>query len=353
MKRNYTIEFYRFITIILIAIFHFGIQYTGKFHWPKGGYLGVEFFFILSGFFLMKEANKNEKIKEKSYSKLSVNFLLNKLKRLYPDYLLIILIFLFCDIFKDRLFSVKYIFSWLYKSMWELLFLHDFGIPNIYMSVTSTWFLSSLVINSYLIYYLIIKNKDLFVGFIAPITVILIYAYASRRYGSLSIQAEYSGIFYGALLRSWADICMGVLTYNFYSFVDKYLEHEKNINEQKYKKIIFLLNFIELYMIISCLYIINIGFKLDDFNIIIPFVVIIVLSFLNVTVISKLLNKKIFKLLGEISYPIYLNHLLISTILTVYFPNKNYKVMLIIFLIMSIVMSYGTNKFIKKLINKN
>ena len=146
---------------------------------------------------------------------------------------------------------------------------------------------------------------------------------------------------------------MGVLTYNFYSFVDKYLEHEKNINERKYKKIIFLLNFIELYMIISCLYIINIGFKLDDFNIIIPFVVIIVLSFLNVTVISKLLNKKIFKLLGEISYPIYLNHLLISTILTVYFPNKNYKVMLIIFLIMSIVMSYGTNKFIKKLINKN
>ena len=114
---------------------------------------------------------------------------------------------------------------------------------------------------------------------------------------------------------------MGVLTYNFYSFVDKYLEHEKNINERKYKKIIFLLNFIELYMIISCLYIINIGFKLDDFNIIIPFVVIIVLSFLNVTVISKLLNKKIFKLLGEISYPIYLNHLLISTILTVYFPN--------------------------------
>ena len=220
------------------------------------------------------------------------------------------------------------------------------------MSVTSTWFLSSLVINSYLIYYLTIKNKDLFVGFIAPVTIILIYAYASRKYGSLSIQGEYSGIFYGALIRSWADMCMGVLSYNFYSFMYKWLEYEKSVNIKKYKKIIFLFNLIEIYMIVSCLYIINIGFKLDDFNIVIPFVVIIVLAFLNITFISRSLNKKIFKSLGEISYPIYLNHLLVSTILTVYFPNRNYKIMLIIFLIISIVMSYGTNKFIKKIINK-
>ena len=61
MKKNYTIEFYRFIAIIFIAIFHFGIQYIGDFHWPKGGYLGVEFFFILSGFFLMKESEDIEK----------------------------------------------------------------------------------------------------------------------------------------------------------------------------------------------------------------------------------------------------------------------------------------------------
>ena len=132
----------------------------------------------------------------------------------------------------------------------------------------------------------------------------------------------------------------------------KWLEYEKSVNIKKYKKIIFLFNLIEIYMIVSCLYIINIGFKLDDFNIVIPFVVIIVLTFLNITFISRLLNKKIFKSLGEISYPIYLNHLLVSTILTVYFPSRNYKIMLIIFLIISIVMSYGTNKFIKKIINK-
>ena len=234
MKRNYTIEFYRFITIIFIAIFHFGIQYTDRFHWPKGGYLGVEFFFILSGFFLMKEADKN-KIKEESTSKLSVNYLMNKLKRLYPEYLLIIFIFLFFNMFKDRLFSIKYIFEWLYKEIWELLFLHDFGIPNIYMSATSTWFLCSLVINSYFIYYLIKKNKDLFIGFIAPITAILIYAYASREFGSLSFQGIYKGIFYGALVRAWADMCIGVLSYNLYSFLYSWLEYKKNYELNKYK----------------------------------------------------------------------------------------------------------------------
>ena len=106
----------------------------------------------------MREANK-DKIKGESDSKLSVNYLLSKLKRLYPDYLLIIFIFLLFNIFKDKLFSAKYVFEWLYKEIWELLFLHDFGIPDIYMSVACTWFLSSLVLNSYLFYCCIVFNN--------------------------------------------------------------------------------------------------------------------------------------------------------------------------------------------------
>ena len=55
--RNKTIEFYRFFTILIIAIFHFNAQYfrdgAGLSLWPKGGYLGVDFFFIISGMFLM------------------------------------------------------------------------------------------------------------------------------------------------------------------------------------------------------------------------------------------------------------------------------------------------------------
>ena len=54
--KNRTIEFYRFLFACIIFVLH--VRHYGDFEGPNGefngGYLGVEFFFILSGFLLMQ-----------------------------------------------------------------------------------------------------------------------------------------------------------------------------------------------------------------------------------------------------------------------------------------------------------
>ena len=52
MKRNYAIEFYRILFTAIICMHH--IQGSVDAPLMKRGYLGVELFFVLSGYFLYR-----------------------------------------------------------------------------------------------------------------------------------------------------------------------------------------------------------------------------------------------------------------------------------------------------------
>lgn len=58
-QKNGAIEFYRFLFSMIIGLLHFrGYGKLPKNTAFNGGYLGVEFFFIVSGYFLMKQYEK-------------------------------------------------------------------------------------------------------------------------------------------------------------------------------------------------------------------------------------------------------------------------------------------------------
>lgn len=195
--RNRAIEFYRFIAILCIATFHFNIQFTGEFLFPKGGYLGVEFFFILSGFLLMKT------YKSENRPKTAWEFWLRRISRLYPAFILMMVLFLLFDIFIRRyITSPDQLISRLGNEMWELLFLHDIGIPGVFEFEASIWFLCSLSVNLYVIYYLLMRCEDVYTNFLIPVLCILGYGYIGKQFGSLSMQAEWlgGGGYYTALL---------------------------------------------------------------------------------------------------------------------------------------------------------
>ena len=76
MEKNINIELWRFIFTILICLLHFGTKINNTVYF-RGGYIAVEFFFILSGYLLMVKVNNN-------YSDNQLDFTLQKIKRLYP-----------------------------------------------------------------------------------------------------------------------------------------------------------------------------------------------------------------------------------------------------------------------------
>ena len=61
IKRNGTIELWRFIFSLLIVMFHSNYipsYFSGDYNWIKSQSIGVEFFFIVSGFLMAKSAQK-------------------------------------------------------------------------------------------------------------------------------------------------------------------------------------------------------------------------------------------------------------------------------------------------------
>lgn len=291
MKRNNAIEFWRFIIIAFVIMLHFDEDYVGKYMFFSGGYLGVDFFFILSGFFLMNTYEKSHK--SEHYGKEAIMYLIHRLKKLYPEYLLS---FIVITTYKFLIYkwSLLDLIKNLYDGRYELTMTHYLGI-DVAMTQRSIWYISVLVVLSYFIYYLVAKHKEVFIYFIGPIFIILIYVYIARTYGRLGIQTEYIGIVSGGLLRGFADMALGCICYKF----TEYFKEKKLTCFGK-----FILNIVETLNIFIILYILKNGFTINDFTILFSFFVLICISFVNKTYITKIINNKISGFLGSLNYGI-------------------------------------------------
>lgn len=78
-KRVHSIEALRFLLMFLVAVWHFDSGMGQMRH----GYLAVDIFFILSGFFLYRSATKREAAN-------SLDYTWNKVKRFYPETIVVL-----------------------------------------------------------------------------------------------------------------------------------------------------------------------------------------------------------------------------------------------------------------------
>lgn len=350
MRKNriYTIDFYRFIFILLICFLHFEYPYCGKQIYFICGYLAVDFYFILSGFLLSRNVLENDE--NNSISIMSVKFIVNKIKRYYIFYIyayIVMLLYTWNSIGGMQSFRRDYQYG-----IWEVLLLQSAGFPNSFVNIPM-WYFSALLIVSYFVYYIYISNKSLYANIVAPLSVILIYTFFARKYGNLDIWGVWNdlSIINNSLIRAFAGLNLGIMCNKLYN----YLVYN-NLN----KLDVIILNLLE---IISILGIISIVINNDhsniDFVILPMFCIIIISSFLNVTYISKFLNRKVFKYLGVISFSIFANHKLILEIMINRFNGYNYFIAIIVYIILTIIYSVVTylvlvkiNDILRNLISK-
>lgn len=338
-ERNNAIEFWRFIMIGFVCLLHFNEDYIKNHGTFAGGYLGVDFFFILSGYLLIKSYNK--KNSGEKPGKQAVKYLLHRIKTLYPHY-----IFTFCTIVIYKaiiyMWGIKDVINYIWKCRWELFMLHNIGLPKVTKSVRSVWYISVLIVVSYFVYYLVAKNKEQFQYFICPISVLLIYVYIANTYGSLSMQGKYSYFINGGLLRGFAGMCLGSICYQITNTIKKY--NLTNISK-------ILLNFIEIISIVIIFFVMKKGFDLNDFTILIAFTALISITSANITFITRIINNKFSNFLGRLSYPIYLNHLLVfSIVIKLFHGNNNYMLILLISFISTFIYSIITNIIVNKIV---
>lgn len=336
-EKNNTIEFWRFVFTIWICLLHFDEGYAGRYYFSSGGYLGVDFFFILAGFLMMQHAMKQNQSEKASLC--AGKYFVSRIDRLYPQYIFsFFIMFLVTSVFVNKMGFLQMLKS-LYSAKWEILMMQYSGLAGITVLNIPTWYISALIISSYFIYYLISRWEDVFNGFLAPIGVILIYAYISRVGGSLDYTQQYAGFILGALLRAAAGLCLGCICYR----VCEYLKN-KPITLNK-----TILNIVELAVVLLIFRILCFqGRTQEDFFILVLFSVLIIFSFLQITFLSRLLNGKVSGILGGISYAVFCNHFLFRILIPQFLPNIGYFNALPFFLTVSILYSFLTQFLIDR-----
>ena len=148
-QRNNAVELLRFAIIMCVCVHH----YCG---YAPGGYLGVDFFFVLGGFLLMQHFRyKNHS--EQMPVTIAWSYTIGRYKRLLPAYLFAFLISILLGISLAETISGSVFVN---NSIWELSMLEGFGITE-NLVVGPGWFCSSMLIAGFIIYFLLAKNEKI------------------------------------------------------------------------------------------------------------------------------------------------------------------------------------------------
>lgn len=167
-------------------------------------YYAVDFFFIVSGYLLY------QKLRGKSAPKDALTYSLSRLRRIYPPYLLVLLLsFVAVCVGKKTELSP---FSLFMDSFWEIVMLQGIGLGREWNYLNPTlWFLSVMLIAGYVIYFCLQRWHDVFLKLVAPILMIIVASLLYRNVGSLDavVVIDEPWLNY-PLFRGFMDMMLGV-----------------------------------------------------------------------------------------------------------------------------------------------
>ena len=305
LARTKSIDGIRGVASIIIALFHFGQVYPiGDFF--SCGYLPVELFFILSGFFLLGSMEQ----------KIHINPLKDawkRVKRLYPVYFIgtmsLVLLYSFQWFGGD-------IASWLVSNpnykvglLAELTLLQATGISGFTYINYPAWYVSALIlVTIVLIFAYRFCNKRLFKLLIWTSAII---AYPILIFtNSYSISGGYLSNSHVSvcILRSVAGLSLGAILYYIYN---RYKMHSWNYN------VLYAINIISFLAIIVTTVFAKTS-KLD-YIIIIP-ICVLLLTCLNLKGKKRIpyLENKFLQYMGMISYSFYIMQSFSQNIVQIY-----------------------------------
>lgn len=286
------IQFLRAIAVIFVFLYHLKIPYFYK------GYLGVDIFFVISGYVITKQ------LLTKYFSENKIDlggFYISRLKRLFPALVVVCLstYFFFQFFGPSSLTPIK-------QTIFSIL-----GISNIYFLIRNkdyfdnifddplghTWSLG-LEEQTYLVYPLLLilfyqflkKNLVFYIILALGLFSFVTYFLFSKSHSNL--------VFYLPIFRFW-EFAAGACIYLYF----------KNLtfkNDYIFYFIFILINLFLIYLDLEYVF----------YNIIVVFLTSLLIIF---STSSKLFINKFFIYIGNISYSIYLVHLPVIYFLDIYF----------------------------------
>lgn len=348
-NRQQAVELLRFLLCVVVCLHH--TMDMDKYYFGSG-YICVDIFFILTGFFLMRHFVFDTQ--DGNPEKKTLLYIQKRLKRLVPHHVFSWIITAIVMVFVTKAYTIKetLLYGWS-----ELFLLKATGLGNNITINGVAWYISSLVICSFIIYWVLLRFRKTgdtegtrFSLFFAPIIFLLIMSYIWTTKEKLNYWTQSAFIFTGGFLRGIAGISIGCTAYTVVQAI------KKKIGENPKPLIRVVASIYELLGWGSVFFLMFKKGGKRDF--IIPFLAttLIICMFSFNSYLCSLLNNKISGYLGRISFPMYLNQMMFIRPLRAFFAGSPYfivaPVMLLSLFVFSVFSDWLVNLVSKKLIFK-
>lgn len=331
--RNGFIDTLRILFCFCIMLLHWG-QFVGDTSlYAPCGYIGVSFFFMVSGYYLTKKITLEEIKSEKSKDLASETrlYVLKKWSKIFPYFLVaaiisIIMVSIFSGARGTQLKNNLQLY------IFEVLMLQMAGFPT-YAIMGTEWYLSALFLTLLFLYPIIRNNRKMYTHIAAPLLFIFLTGYSAHQYGNFTSTASWTGLCYEGILRAIACLSAGSVCYEISTFISicrNWTKCGKSI-----------LTIVELGIWARVFYSIftEKSFSYNDFIITLLIFCGLCLTFSEVSYSKTIFNGYCTTIAAQMSIPLFLCHGYLLIFLPRLLENCNKYISVAIFLICALITS--------------
>lgn len=300
-NKNGMIEIMRFVFCVIIILFHLynrnPVVFSHDLSFFRHGRIGVEFFFLVSGYLLANSAYRQ--FDSGDIVKNTAGFMYKKVMNIFPYHVFVfavdVVIFYIVKEWKGVSMALQRFVSYLPG----LFFLQKSGIKCVEVN-TIEWYIPAMLVAMTVLYPLVLFYKDRFTKIACPIITVVIIGYLIHSTGQLGgvNQFVFNDTLPKVYVRAFAELCAGVFLY-------EVVQYFKDREPGKTKKV--LLTVIELGCYGSVIfYTVTDWTNKYEAQAFYALAVAVALTFSEKTYTAKKFNNKFVYFLGRFSLPLYL-----------------------------------------------
>lgn len=337
-QKNGKIELLRFLFSIYILCFHIQKEILGAavykndihFAFFPFGSMGVEFFFIVSGFLMAASVSlAREQQSQRSLGSDTLHFIKNKFVSLLPMRL-IVFVLLFAGTVLCNSWNIVTIIKKLLANIPGFFLVQMSGLGGMYINDIE-WYLSAMLLGMFILYPLLRKRFDAVSRVVAPLAAVLILGYMYQNFGRLTGVKIWTGFAYLSTLRALAELCLGIFGFTLCQYL-------KRLKPSTPRKLAF--TFLEAFcwIVVFTMMLLTLPRKYE-FYILIFIAVGVICSFSGLSYGAQRFDKKLCFVLGKMSLPIYLCHMIPIKLLPQCLPYLSLQQQGIVCFVTAIVIS--------------